>query len=183
MARRIDLVAYRESIAARLAAAESGGGTPALLGFEAGDGRWLIELPAAGEVLPVPPLTPVPLTYAWFAGLASVHGELEAVVDLSVFCGGPPTPREGAARILRIGMKSGGNAALLVGRVHGLKRTDTLFADPDAAPVGDDWRGQVCIDNQGERWTHLDPLRLLADPRFLDATMSDQDAIADIGIP
>lgn len=181
MAQRIDLRAYQDSIAARLAAAQAGVGIPALLGFEAGGRHWLIELPAAGEVLPLPALAPVPLTRPWFAGLASVHGELQAVVDFSVFCGGPPTPRDAAARILRIGARQGGgNAALLVARVHGLKRTDTLSAVADAAANAHDWCGATYSDNQGGCWTCLDPVQLLADPLFRDAALPDD--ITDIGI-
>lgn len=169
---RIDLAAYRSSIAARLADAQSGAGIPALLGFESGGRRWLVDLPAAGEVLPLPVLTPVPLTLPWLAGLTSIHGELQAVVDFSVFCGGLPTPRDATARLLRIGTRLGGNAALLVARVHGLKRTDMLCATDDAAEMRD-WCGEVLADNQGERWTRLDTTRLVADPSFRDAVLPD----------
>jgi twitching motility protein PilI len=173
MAKRIDLRAYQESIASRLAAAQAGGGVPALLGFAAGAQRWLIDLPAAGEVLPLPALTTVPLTQSWFAGLANVHGELQSVVDFSAFCGGPPTPRDSAARILRVGTRHGINAALLVTRVHGLKRSDTLFAaDADEMP-GAAWQGESFTDTQGLRWTRLELEQLLADPRFLDAALPE----------
>ncbi len=171
MAKRIDLRAYQEAIATRLAAAQAGASVSALLGFESGGRRWLIDLPAAGEVLPPPPLSPVPLTQPWFAGMTNVHGELQAVVDFSVFCGGAPTPREGGARLLRIGTRHGSNSALLVARVHGLKRTDSLFAaevDDAAAPP---WQGEAFTDSQGTRWLRLEPDRLLADPAFLDASL------------
>lgn len=176
---RIDLAAYRASIAARLADAQAGAGIPALLGFESGGRRWLVELPEAGEVLPLPTLVSVPLTQPWFAGLASVHGELQAVVDFSLFCGGPPTPRDTAARLLRIGTRLGGNAALLVARVHGLKRTDMLCTtDAAGRDDGCDWCGAVLADNQGERWMRLDPARLIADPAFRDAVLPDVAAVS-----
>lgn len=171
MAKRIDLRAYQESIAARLADAQAGAGTPALLGFESGGRHWLVDLPAAGEVLPLPAIAPVPLTQAWFAGLTNVHGELEGVVDFSVFCGGLPTPRDSAARLLRVGARAGNNVALLVARVHGLKRSDTLRADTAEAPAG--WCGTAYTDTQGERWLRLEPTRLLADPALLDAALSE----------
>ncbi len=173
MAKRIDLRAYQEAIATRLAAAQAGAGVPALLGFESGGRRWLIDLPAAGEVLPPPPLAPVPLTQPWFAGMTNVHGELQAVVDFAVFCGGAPTPRESGARLLRIGTRHGSNSALLVARVHGLKRTDSLFAaDPEGGEDGaPPWQGDAFTDSQGTRWLRLEPDRLLADPAFLDASL------------
>jgi len=188
MAKRTDLRAYQESIAARLDAAQSGGGASALLGFESGGTCWLIDLPAAGEVLPAPPLAVVPLTQAWFAGLANVHGELDAVVDFSAFCGGPPTPREGAARLLRIGVRHGSNGALLVERVHGLKRADALFADADAVPPAPTfaWRGAALSDTQGVRWFRLDVPALLADPVFRDAALPETAlpaASSDAGEP
>lgn len=170
MVKRIDLRAYQDNIAGRLAAAQAGATTPALLGFEAGGAHWLVDLPAAGEVLPLPPLTPVPLTRPWFAGLANVHGELESVVDFALFRGGAPTPRDAHARLLRIGAKSGANMALLVGRVHGLKHADGLFvADGGASAAA--WCGETFADAQGQHWTRLELDRLLADPLFLDAAL------------
>ncbi len=171
MVKRIDLRAYQDNIAGRLAAAQAGATTPALLGFEAGGAHWLVDLPAAGEVLPLPPLTPVPLTRPWFAGLANVHGELESVVDFALFGGGAPTPRDAQARLLRIGAPNGANMALLVGRVHGLKHADGLFvADGGAAPAAA-WCGETFADAQGQHWTRLELGRLLADPLFLDAAL------------
>lgn len=167
---RIDLRAYQESIAARLAAAPAAGDTPALLGFESGGTRWLIDLPAAGAVLPVPALTPVPLTQPWFAGLANVHGDLLNVIDFSVFCGSAPTPREAAARILCIGGAHATRCALLVERVHGLKRADGLSA-ASTVPEATGWQGVTCSDARGERWMRLETAALLADPVLQDAAL------------
>ena len=179
MAKRIDLRAYQESIASRLAAAQAGSGVPALLGFESGGLRWLVELPAAGEVLPVPALSAVPLTQAWFSGLANVHGELQSVVDFAVFCGGQPTPHDSSARLLRIGSRRGINTTLLVNRVHGLKRIDSLYAaEPDAADARAPWQADVFNDTQGIRWQRLDTDRLLADPALQDAALTATDVDA-----
>lgn len=172
MAKRIDLRAYQESIASRLAAAQAGGGTSALLGFESGGQRWLVDLPAAGEVLPLPALSKVPLTRPWLVGLANVHGNLQAVIDFSLLCGGLPTPCSGTARLLRVGTRHGSNTALLVARVHGLKRLDTLFvAEHSDHPATFAWQGESFTDTQGRHWTRLELDRLLADPAFLDASL------------
>jgi twitching motility protein PilI len=185
MAKRIDLRAYQESIASRLAAAQAGAAVPALLGFAAAGQRWLVDLTTAGEVIPLPPLASVPLTQPWFAGLASVHGELQAVVDFAVFCGAAPTPRAASARLLRIGLRqaaSGAQSALLVERVYGLKRSDTLFAAdvaeglPVAGPPAA-WRGAFFTDTQGVRWQQLDMTALQRDPVFLDAALPSSDAV------
>lgn len=172
MAKRIDLRAYQESIASRLAAAQSGTGTPALLGFEAGGRGWLVDLTEAGEVLPLPAVSPVPLTHDWFAGLANVHGELQEIVDFAVLCGAAPTPRGPQARILRIGARRGSRIALLVERVHGLKRADALFAAA-AETRAADWQGDAFTDSRGERWLRLDPDRLLAAPILSDAALPE----------
>lgn len=173
MAKRIDLNDYQESIARRLADAQAGGGIAALLGFESGGTHWLIDLPQAGEVLPPPPLCPVPLTQPWFAGLTNVHGELQGVVDFSVFRGGAPTPRDGSARLLCIGSRLGHNIALLVNRVHGLKRVDALSAAEGAPAAANGWQRETFLDAAGLRWTRLDPVRLCTDPVFLDAVLPD----------
>lgn len=174
MAKRIDLRAYQENIATRLAAAQAGEDAGALLCFVAGGQRWLIDLPAAGEVLPLPPLAAVPLTRPWFAGLANVHGELRAVVDFPLFCGGHPAARDSAARLLCVGTRLGSNLALLVDSVQGLKRADALFAvdTGQGKPVAA-WCGATCCDPQGQQWTRIDINRLLADPAILDAALPD----------
>ncbi|MCX8085659.1 MAG: chemotaxis protein CheW [Rhodocyclaceae bacterium] len=174
MAQRIDLAAYQEAIAARLAAAEAGGGVPALLGFEAGGERWLVDLSAAGEVLPVPELTPVPLTRDWFAGLANVHGELAGVVDFARFCGLAPAPRGISARLICIGTEPGYRVALLVSRLLGVKRADG-FAEAEGAPAlcQADWCGPAYTDASGGLWRRLEVEQLLADPVFLDAALPE----------
>jgi twitching motility protein PilI len=169
MAERIDLRAYRESLASRLAAAQAGAGLPALLGFESGGRRWLVELAAAGEVLPLPAVTPVPLTQAWFAGLANVHGELQEVVDFAALCGAAPTPQSAAARLLRVGARHGSRVALLVERMHGLLRADSLQAAA-AAPAAP-WQDAAYTDTRGARWLRLDVERLLALPELADAAL------------
>lgn len=185
MAKRIDLRAYQENIASRLAAAQAGAAVPALLGVAAAGRRWLIDLPAAGEVLPLPtlaPLTPVPLTQPWFAGLANVHGELHSVLDFAAFCGAAPTVRDSAARLLRVGARQGNPLALLVARVHGLKRTDSLFeVAPEMTAVAEEasvpaWQGVSFSDHQGLTWQRLELDRLLADPRLLDAAITAEIA-------
>jgi twitching motility protein PilI len=45
----------------------------------------------------------VPLTRPWFAGIANIRGNLHAVGDFSVFCGGPPIVQNANARLLLIG--------------------------------------------------------------------------------
>jgi twitching motility protein PilI len=138
-----------------------------MLGVASGDAYWLLDLSDSGEVLPVPPLTSVPLTKPWFAGIANVRGTLYSVVDFAAYRGGQPTPRNANARLLLVGARHGINSALLVDRTLGLKGIDDL--EPIAAePGAPAWAGECRQDVQGRRWTQLHLKELFADPDFLD---------------
>ena len=167
MARRISLREFQESLAQRLASARRGEARQALLGVESGNEPWLLDLSDSGEVLPVPPLTTVPLTKPWFAGVANVRGTLYGVVDFSAFRGGEPTRRDAETRLLLVGARHGIISALLVDRTLGLKSIDDL--EPMAAE-GDPpaWAALRRQDAQGRQWTLLELRALLADPAFLD---------------
>ncbi len=86
---RSSLREFQERLARRLAEA-AGAERRGLLGFQCGGHNWLIELAEAGEILPPPPLSAVPLTRPWFRGLANVRGSLYGVVDFAAFNGQPP---------------------------------------------------------------------------------------------
>ena len=101
MAKRLSLRDFQESLSARLQSAKRGETAPPMLGFRAGGRRWLLELPDSGEVVPLPTLSPVPLTQPWFAGMANIRGGLHAVVDFAQFAGAPPVPRGERSRLLR----------------------------------------------------------------------------------
>ena len=78
-----------------------------------------------GEVLPVPAITPVPLTKPWFLGIANVRGALHGVVDFAGFIGTGPASAHGSnaggqARLLLLGTRfSEIRAGLVVDRVLG----------------------------------------------------------------
>jgi twitching motility protein PilI len=167
MAKRISLREFQAGLAQRLASAQRGEAHRALLGVESGSDLWLLDLSDSGEVLPVPPLTTVPLTKPWFAGIANVRGMLYSVVDFSAFRGGEPTRRNADTRLLLVGARHGTNSALLVDRTLGLKSIDDL----EPVAVEDDrpeWVGIRRQDAQGRQWTQLKLKALLADPAFLD---------------
>lgn len=167
MAKRISLREFQQSLAERLASAQRGEVRRALLGVASGDDFWLLDLSDSGEVVPLPPLTIVPLTKPWFAGIANVRGTLYSVVDFSAYRGGEPTRRNANARLLLVGARHGVNSALLIDRTLGLKSLDDL--EPVAAPSGTPvWADDIRLDAQGRRWTVLKLRDLLADPTFLD---------------
>lgn len=167
MAKRISLREFQESLVRRLTSAKQGETTRALLGVESGNDLWLLDLSDSGEVVPLPPLTTVPLTKPWFAGIANVRGTLYSVVDFSAFRGHEPTRRNANARLLLVGARHGINSALLVDRTLGLKNLDDLEPAP-AASGAHAWEAENRLDAQGRRWTRLHLQELLADPAFLD---------------
>ena len=121
----------------------------------------------SAEIVPLTPLTAVPLTQPWFAGIANIRGNLYSVVDFSAFQGKEATPQNSGSRLLLIGTRHGSNAALLVTRMLGLRNIDDLV--PAAAQAdGEPWAGEAYTDNEGHRWRRLDVRRLLSDERFLE---------------
>ncbi len=167
MAKRVSLKEFQADLAERLTSAHRGEAVQALLGAVAGKERYLLELSDSGEVLPLPPLTAVPLTKSWFAGVANVRGVLYSVVDFSAFRGGEAPPRNSAARLLLVGARHGVNSALLVNRTLGLKN---LAGMQEEAVAGDmpAWVGTRYVDGSGQAWTRLRLRPLLEDQEFLN---------------
>ena len=161
---------FQARLAERLKDASSGSDASVRLGLAIGDGRWLVDLAEAGEIVPVPAtITPVPHTRDWLRGIVSVRGTLYAVTDLSRFEGGAPTPMGKASRLLSVAGRLEFNAALLVTRMFGLHNLSAMTPvapdpDTDAAFA---WHGPLWQDAEGRQWRELRLAPLLADPRFL----------------
>ncbi len=174
MSRRISLREFQENLVRRL---NETGVTDrrTLLGITAGDEPWVMSLAEAGEILPVPPLAEVPLTQAYFRGLANVRGTLYGVIDFSAFNGGPLTPIGGQARLVLVGARHGINTALLVGRTTGLRNPDEFDPAPAASPDTElaPWIGHRLIDVQSKVWRQLDIAALLVQPRFLEVGVAE----------
>ncbi|WP_374336192.1 chemotaxis protein CheW [Methyloversatilis sp.] len=164
---KLSLREFQEELARKLADTATRTSARALLGLQAGSESWLIDLAESGEILPVPALTPVPLTIDWMRGVANVRGVLYAVSDFSAFQGGPPTPLNADARLLLPHAKFNCNCALLVSRVLGLRALED-FEPAEAAADPRPWVSAQFSDTQGRRWRRLDPRRLYAGERFLD---------------
>jgi len=166
MSKKIRLHEFQSYLAARLAGT-SEQTSAGLLGLQAGSDYWLLDLADSGEIVPLSPLTDVPLTKSWFAGIANIRGNLYSVVDLSAFLGKEATPQNGSSRLLLVGTRHGSNAALLVTRMVGLRNVEALTAEaPDLqAPT---WAQQTYSDSEGRRWRKLKVRDLLADDAFMD---------------
>ena len=167
MAKRISLREFQADLSERLTSARRGQAVLALLGVISGKDHCLLELSDSGEVLPLPPLTTVPLTKSWFAGVANVRGALYSVVDFAAFRGGDPTPHNNDARLLLVGARHGINSALLVNRTLGLRGIGQLREQslPENSPA---WAEARYVDADGQSWTRLRIKSLLEDPEFLN---------------
>jgi twitching motility protein PilI len=166
MARKSSLREFQAHLASRLAGMGDQRAA-GLLGFQSGADYWLIELPDSGEIIPLPPLTEVPLTQPWFAGIVNIRGNLYSVTDFSVFRRKEATPRNASSRLLLIGTRHGNNAALLVTRILGLRNIDDLT--PVAAnPEAPSWASDAYTDREGYRWQMLNVRRLFSDDAFMD---------------
>jgi twitching motility protein PilI len=73
MSKKISLHEFQSYLAARLAGT-SNQSSAGLLGVQAGPDYWLLDLADSGEIVPLTPLTEVPLTKPWFAGIANIRG-------------------------------------------------------------------------------------------------------------
>ena len=166
MAKKGSLRDFQAHLARRLAGA-SEQSAAGLLGIQSGADFWLLNLSDSGEIIPLTPLTTVPLTTNWCVGIANIRGNLYAVADFSAFQGKEATPQNTSSRLLLIGTRHGNNAALLVTRMLGLRNVDDLTpisADPDSPP----WASDVYTDNEGRRWKKLDVRQLLVDEDFME---------------
>jgi twitching motility protein PilI len=181
MAKRISLREFQQSLSERLVSARRGEGGHTLLGVESGaddlpgGSHWLIDLADSGEVVPLPQLTPAPLTKPWFAGIANIRGVLYSVVDFAAWRGGAPTPLNAQSRLLLVGARHGINSALLVRRALGLRPQMQMHAT-SAGPATDggetaSWLGGRFTDAQDLTWTQLRIPALLADPNYLDIAL------------
>lgn len=163
MAAKASLRDYQRDLAERLRHAGVGS-TASKLGLQVGDEAWLVDLVDAGEVLPVPPITPLPLTRPWFRGVANIRGNLYAVVDFSAFLGRNSVAPSEQARLLLVGERFRVAAALLVDRSLGLRNPAQL--EPAEGEPGP-WARTQYADAEGRQWKELDLPQLVRHPDFL----------------
>lgn len=170
MARKLGLREFHQQVLKRLESAVGAEATRASrLGFEIAGENWLVDLASISEVIPVPEHVPVPLTHAWFRGVANVRGNLYGLVDFSAFLGKGPTAAGLEVRALLIHPKFGVNAGLLVRRVHGLRNPEQFQPAQPAEPGP--WVLAHWADAEGGQWKELDVESLARHPDFLNISL------------
>jgi twitching motility protein PilI len=167
MSRHAGLREFQENLARRLADASAQDTLRSRLAFESGELLWLLRLPDAGEVMPVPWLCKVPLTQRWYNGLVNVRGSLQGMVDLGDFCGYGVTPRTSDCAFLSCGPRYGLNVGLLVRKVVGLRNAEEFKPVAGASP-GHAWISGVVRDHEDREYREINMANLIRDPAFLN---------------
>jgi twitching motility protein PilI len=167
MARRTGLREFQISVAERIRTASSRAALSSKLGFQVGADNWFVALHQVNEVIPVPPMLPVPLTHSWFRGVANVRGNLYGMLDFAAFQGAEPIPGGMERRVILISDRLVGGAGLLVSRMLGLRNPEQFNAAPRPADAAA-WVGGVYTDAGGTRWLELDLPALVREQRFLE---------------
>jgi len=165
MAGRTSLQEFQRKLAERLGGEERHR-TASKLGVRVGAENWLVDLADAGEIIPVPPVTPVPLTRPWFKGMTSIRGRLFSVVDFSAFLGGAPAALTDQSRLLMIGERFRTGAALLVDRSLGLRNPAEL-RERSGGGTAWPWVRAEFTDPDGKAWKEIDISKLVHHPDFL----------------
>ena len=157
-------------LADRLQSARGQSVSVAWLAVRLGEAHYLLPLSQSGEIFPLPNLTRVPHTQAWFCGVANLRGGLYAVVDLLALMG-DTTPRSEQAwsqvRLVTLNAESGLNCALVLDGLMGLRRQEA-FTGVEPAPAGSPaWFGHRLMDTHGQAWQEIDLYALSQTAAFL----------------
>jgi|SRR5689334_10998006 len=169
-AAKLDLRAFQQELATRLAAKTAAQVEQSRLGFACAGEQWLIRLADAGEVIAVPQTASVPLTKPWYVGIANIRGNLYGVIDFAGFLGHslePVTAGASQTRLVLFGPRVGElRAGLIVHRVLGLRNLGQL-AGSEPLPGAPAWHGARWTESNGTVWQEIDLARLARDSAFL----------------
>jgi twitching motility protein PilI len=169
-AAKLDLRAFQQQLATRLAAKTTAQVEQSRLGLACAGTQWLIRLADAGEVIAIPPVASVPMTRPWYLGISNIRGNLYGCIDFAGFLGHkvePVVTVAGGARLVLLGPRVGElRAGLVVHRVLGLRNLAELKQSdaPAGAPA---WYGLRWTDPEGGLWQEIDLALLVQDPGFL----------------
>ena len=165
---------FQQDLASRMRDAAAAPAAGTVLGLRSGSRNWLMRLEDAGEILAVTDIVTVPLTQAWYLGLANVRGNLVSVIDFALWAEGRPTARTAECRVVLLADRFHCHAALLVQRLSGIKDPRRMLAQEQAVAAAGSaatWTGATYRDDGGEVWTELDVASLVTDDAFLRAAL------------
>jgi len=99
------------------------------VGFRVGTRRLVSDFREVVEIVPMPPVTPVPGAQPWLLGVGNLRGNLFPVVDLKQFMEGRRTVLHEGQRVL-IMRQSGGDVALTIDELYGQRSFEQSMAVP-----------------------------------------------------
>ncbi len=102
------------------------------VGFRIGDKRYVANFEEVVEIVPLPPVTPVPGAQPWLLGIGNLRGNLFPVIDLKQFLQGERTVFHEGMRVL-VMRQNGGDVALTIDELYGQRG----FNEQQAVPVGE----------------------------------------------
>ena len=88
------------------------------VGYRIGTHRLASGFDEVIEILPLPPITPVPGAQPWMLGVANIRGNLLPIVDLKQFLEGERTVLHEGQRVLLV-RQTGGDVAVTIDELYG----------------------------------------------------------------
>lgn len=104
--------------------------------YRIGSRRLVSSFDEVVEIVPIPPVTPVPGAQPWLLGVGNLRGNLFPVIDLKQFLQGERTVLHEGQRVLVV-RQAGGDVALTIDELYGQRSFDTGQAtEPGALADG-----------------------------------------------
>ena len=112
------------------------------VGYRIGSHRLASGFDEVVEILPLPPVTPVPGAQPWMLGVANIRGNLLPIVDLKQFLEGERTVIHEGQRVLIV-RQSGGDVAVTIDELYGQRSfVDEQKIDTDGIADGTPFNGR-----------------------------------------
>jgi twitching motility protein PilI len=112
------------------------------VGYRIGSHRLASGFDEVVEILPLPPVTPVPGAQPWMLGVANIRGSLLPIVDLKQFLEGERTVIHEGQRVLIV-RQSGGDVAVTIDELYGQRSfVEDQKIDADGTTDGANFTGR-----------------------------------------
>lgn len=135
------------------------------LAFRLADEVYAVGVPRIGEILRIPPVTPVPRAPGQVMGIIGVRGRVLSVLDLRERLGLPRPPPTRHARVLVLPWSDTEKVGLYVDEVLQVYRFSDDEVEPAAQALGSDVGEHVVgiarVDNDLVVVVHLEPFLAL----------------------
>ena len=140
------------------------------VGYRVGKRRLISNFGEVVEIVPMPPVTPVPGAQPWLLGIGNLRGNLFPVVDLKQFLEGERTVLHEGQRVL-VMRQAGGDVALTIDELYGQRSFgEELAVDP--APLAQGRYAHFverAFHSDGADWGVFSLSRLARTPEFRQA--------------